>query len=61
MILTEYLNGGTLIRHYSDKNLILLQNETNIKYSDAIDVLPCIYTYSETDELIENIALELCD
>lgn len=61
MILTEYLNGGTLIRHYSDKNLILLQNETNTKYLEAIDVTPCKYTYIETDELAESDALELSE
>ena len=52
MILTEYLNDGTLIRHYSDKNVMLLQVETGIKYADPIDAVPCIYTYTETDELI---------
>lgn len=53
MIVTEYLNNGTLIRHYSDKNLLLLQNETGIKYDEAIDVVPCKYTYTETNEPIE--------
>lgn len=50
MIVTEYLNNGTLVRHYSDKNLLLLQNETGVKYDEAIDVVPCRYTYTETDE-----------
>lgn len=54
MILTEYLNGGTLIRHYSDMGVMLLQNETGVKYSDPVDVVPCRYTYTETDELVEN-------
>ena len=54
MILTEHLNGGTLIKHYSDKGYLLLQNETGVKYSDPIDVVPCRYTYKETDELIVN-------
>lgn len=53
MIQLEYLNDGKLIRHYSDAGVMLLQNETGIKYSDPIDVVPCAYTYSETDELIE--------
>jgi hypothetical protein len=53
MILTELLNDGTLIKHYSDAGYALLQNETGAKYSDPIDVVPCIYTYTETDELIE--------
>ena len=53
MIKTEYLNDGTLIRHYSDAGYLLLQNETGAKYSDPIDAVPCIYTYTETDELAE--------
>ena len=53
MIKTEFLNDGTLIKHYSDKGVMLLQNETGAKYSDPIDIYPCPYTYSETDELIE--------
>jgi hypothetical protein len=54
MIVTEYLNGETLIRHYSDKGVLLLQNETGVKYADPIDVVPCRYTYTETDEPIES-------
>lgn len=53
MILTEYLNDGTLIKHYSDKGVMLLQVETGMKYSDPVDVVPCRYTYEETDEPIE--------
>lgn len=53
MIKTEYLNDGTLIKHYSDEGYFLLQNETGTKYSEPIDVVPCKYTYTETDELIE--------
>ena len=54
MIVTEYLNNGTLIKHYSDAGFVLLQNETGAKYSDPIDVVPCMYTYTETDEKIED-------
>lgn len=53
MILTEYLNDGTLIKHYSNKGMLLLQNETGAKYSDPVDLVPCAYTYTETDEPIE--------
>lgn len=56
MILTEYLNDGTLIRHYSDQGVLLLQNETGAKYPDPIDVVPCVYTYTETDEPIEEVS-----
>ena len=53
MILKEYLNDGTLVRHYSDAGYLLLQVETNTKYSDPVDMMPCVYTYIETDELAE--------
>ena len=53
MIKTEYLNDGTLIKHYSDEGYMLLQVETGIKYADPVDVVPCRYTYEETTELIE--------
>lgn len=53
MIKTEFLNDGTLIKHYSDAGFMLLQVETGLKYSDPVDIAPCIYTYEETDELID--------
>lgn len=53
MIQVEYLNDGTLVKHYSDKGYLLLQNETGAKYSDPIDAVPCQYTYTETEELAE--------
>lgn len=53
MIQTKYLNNETLIQHYSDLGVYLLQNETGVKYSDPVDVVPCRYTYTETDEPIE--------
>lgn len=49
MIKTEYLNNGIFIKHYSDSNMMLIQNETGLMYSDPIDLVPCQYTYSETD------------
>jgi hypothetical protein len=54
MIKTEFLNDGTLIKHYSDAGYMLLQVETGIKYADPVDVVPCRYAYEETDELIES-------
>lgn len=53
MIKTELLNEGTLIKHYSDSGFLLLQKETGAKYSEPIDIVPCPYTYEETDEPIE--------
>ena len=50
MIKIELLNNNTLIKHYSDKKVMLLQQETGIKYADPVDIYPCPYTYVETDE-----------
>ena len=61
MILTEYLNDGTLVKHYSDSGFMLLQNETGAKYSDPVDLVPCQYTYTETDELIEEEPEEMSE
>jgi hypothetical protein len=52
MIRIQYLRNGELIKHYSDKGFMLLQQETGIKYVDPVDMVPCPYTYVETDELI---------
>lgn len=54
MIQIEYLNDGTLVKHYSDAGFLLLQNETGAKYSDPVDIVPCPYTYTETDELVDS-------
>jgi hypothetical protein len=58
MILTELLNDGTLIRHYSDQGFLLLQVETGAKYAEPIDIVPCPFTYSETEELVEQEILD---
>jgi hypothetical protein len=44
-----------LIQHYSDKGVYIKQVETDIVYTGAVDVYPCIYTYEETDIPIEPI------
>lgn len=51
-IKTELVDNGGRIRHYSDKGYRILQVETGIVYDEAVDVLPCRYTYTETDEAI---------
>ena len=53
MIKIEFLNDGTLIKHYSAAGFMLLQVETGAKYSDPVDIVPCRYTYIETDEFID--------
>lgn len=47
MIQTEMI--GKRILHYSDQNMKIRQIETGKLYEDAIDVMPCRYTYEETD------------
>lgn len=54
MIKIEYLNDGTLVKHYSDQGYLLQQVETGDKYSDPVDVVPCPYTYIETTEFAED-------
>ena len=39
-----------LIKHYSNEGNYILQNETGAKYTVAIDVYPCRYTYTETSK-----------
>ena len=55
MIIQKEVNIGsrTLLHTYSDSNKYILQVETNIKYNEAYDVIPCRYTYVETEEEIE--------
>ena len=51
MIITE--QADDLIRHYSSLNLKIRQVETGVVYDDAWDIIPCPYTYEETDEVID--------
>ena len=45
-------DGVNLYKTYSDSNMYIIQNETGVKYSEAVDVENAPYTYSETNELI---------
>lgn len=51
MIQSETINND-LIRHYSDARLRIEQVETGKVYDDAVDAIPCAYTYRETNEPI---------
>ena len=57
MIVREFYktrqDGVNLYRTYSDSNKYILQVETGIKYGEAIDVENANYTYTESDESIE--------
>ena len=55
MIKQEKVKIGNreLLHTYSDSNKYILQVETNVEYNEAYDVIPCKYTYKETEEAIE--------
>lgn len=52
MLIEEFIDDNTRVRHYSDIGNYIRQIETGILYEDAVDVLPCRYAYEETDEPI---------
>ena len=52
MIVEEKLSQQ-LVRHYSDQGVKIMQVETGLVYDEAIDTIPCRYTYMETDNIIE--------
>ena len=57
MIVKEFYNerkdGVKLYRTYSDEGYKIKQEETGAVYDEAIDIEDKNYTYTETDELIE--------
>ena len=50
MIVKETINEN-LIRHYSDEKKKIRQIETGLIYAEAVDVIPCEYTYEEVEEV----------
>lgn len=49
------VNGRALIKHESDAGKYIRQVETGREYSSAVDVIPCRYTYEETErEMLEH-------
>ena len=53
MLKSELIENGERIHHWSDADLKIRQIETGILYEDAVDNVPCRYSYEETDEPIE--------
>lgn len=51
MIREEFFTIGStnFIKHYSDSGFKIRQIETGALYDEADDLVPCIYTYEETD------------
>lgn len=47
------INGTEFLHTYSDSGMMLLQTETGTLYGDAIDIIPCRYTYTETEQPVE--------
>lgn len=43
------LKGKTFLHTYSDK-YVIKQVETDTEYDEAYDIIPCQYTYEETDK-----------
>lgn len=52
MIIEKFIevNGRTLVQHESNSGKIIRQVETGIEYSSAVDIVPCKYTYEETEK-----------
>lgn len=55
MIVEQLIDDGKRVRHYSDSSVKIRQVETGAVYDDAVDVMPCRYTYTETDEPIDDM------
>ena len=55
MIVQKEVNVGsrTLLHKYSDSNKYILQFEKKTKNDKAYDIIPCRYTYIETEEEIK--------
>ena len=48
-------DGVNLYRTYSDTGMMLLQNETGTEYSEAVDIEDAPYTYSESENSVEDL------
>lgn len=48
MIIEELVENDKRLRHYSDQGVMIRQIETGNLYEDAVDYIPCEYTYEET-------------
>lgn len=61
MIVEEYNDTNTLVTHYSDSMVKIIQSETGALYDSATDVVPCVYTYTESSEGIESAEISDTD
>ncbi len=53
MIKQEILENG-LVKTYSDSGKYIIQNETGVEYTEAVDI-PNKYTYTESNKDIEKL------
>ena len=51
MIVEEMV--GSRVRHYSNVGMMIRQQPTGVLYEDAVDIVPCPYTYEVSDVPIE--------
>lgn len=58
-MLVEEMLTPTRVHHYSDEGMMIRQVEMGILYEDAVDTVPCKYTYEETDTLIPEVEREV--
>lgn len=52
MAILEEQVSEMCVRHWSNLYVKIRQIETGVLYDDAVDVIPCRFTYEETDEPI---------
>lgn len=53
MIVVEKIEEMNLEKRYSDKRVLIRQMETGAEYGEAVDIIPCPYTYEETNTPID--------
>lgn len=57
MIQAEIIDN-MVVRHWSDANMKIRQIETGTLWNDAVDIIPCPYTYEETDIPIDEVDID---
>jgi hypothetical protein len=58
-MLTEEMISPKRVHHYSDAGMMIRQIETGHLYEDAVDRVPCRWTYEETDTPIPEVEREV--
>lgn len=58
-MLIEEMISPKRVHHYSDKDMMIRQIETGHLYEDAVDRVPCRWTYEETDVPIPEVESEV--